>query len=362
MHFLVANSLLMFSAFAPLCAFFNSARFFSRVAATASPAVSGSPEPRGSQGTRVYYLALVGVIIVWGSSFVVVDVAVQVAPPLAVATWRFIFASIFFLSLTPIAKKRGFWIEKGKVSEKTVSSKRYFFYNLAASLTGISLFFPAQYTSISLIGPSIPALVVCLGSPVITAVLAIFFFKERLFRAQIVGFILASIGVFFIITEGDISQIIPTASDFLGNLLALLTPVMWSLYNIAIKKAEKFGSSFQITSYTTYLGLVGLFLGMLLSGGFSQWILAITHIEVVIATIYLAAGCSLFGYLVWNLALAHLQTANVGAFLYVEPFITVFFAWIFLQDVISPYSVLGGAIVLIALMLITRHKPPTQKL
>ncbi len=315
----------------------------------------------GKRGIRIYLLGLVGVIIIWGSSFVVVDAAVQIAPPLAVATWRFVFATFLFLLVTPIAKKRGFWKENGKVGTQEISSKRYFAYNLTASLTGISLFFPAQYIAISIVGASIPALIVCLVSPVFTTILAFFFFKERLLKVQIVGFLLASIGAFFIITGGDISSLTPNSADFLGNILAILTPFMWSVYNIAVKKASQRGSSFQITSYTTYLGTAGLFLIMFLSGGFDQWLLAITRVEVVGAALYLAAGCSLFGYLMWNITLEHLQTANVGAFLYAEPFITVFFAWVFLQAEISPISLLGGVIVLLALTLITKHKAAGKK-
>ncbi len=321
---------------------------------------STSTPVSGKRGTRVYLLGLVGVIIIWGSSFVVVDAAVQIAPPLAIATWRFVFAAILFLLLTPIAKKRGFWKQNGNGGKAEISSKKYFAYNLVASLTGISLFFPAQYIAISIVGASIPALIVCLVSPVFTTILAFFFFKEHLLKVQIVGFLLASVGALFIITGGDISRITPDSADFLGNILAILTPFMWSVYNIAVKKAAQRGSSFQITSYTTYLGMAGLFVIMLLSGGFDQWLLAITRVEVVVAVLYLAAGCSLFGYLMWNIALDHLQTANVGAFLYAEPFITVFFAWVFLQEAISPISLLGGGIVLLALVLITRHKIQSQ--
>ncbi len=353
-----------------------------------------APPVSGLRGPRIYFLGLIGVVVIWGSSFVVVDAAVQIAPPLAIATWRFVFATVLFLIFTPIAKKLGFWQASGKdegdgVNSKDsirgnrkddkggtgnegkgtsenppisiISTRRYFVYNVLASLTGISLFFPAQYIAISIIGASIPALVVCLASPVITTILAIAFFKERLIKVQVVGFVFASVGAFLILTGGDLSRLTPASADFAGTILALLTPFMWSVYNIAVKKASQRGSSFQITSYTTYLGLAGLFVVLFLSGGFEGWFIAITHVEVVGAVIYLAAGCSLFGYLMWNIALDHLQTANVGAFLYAEPFITVLFAWVFLQQGIALVSLLGGGIVLVALVLITRHKTTSLK-
>jgi drug/metabolite transporter (DMT)-like permease len=324
-------------------------------------AESASNPVSAQRGSKIYLLGLLGVIIIWGSSFVVVDVAVRIAPPMALATWRLIFATVLFLIFTPIAKKRGLWKQERINNEPRMPSKRYFLFILVASLAGITFLFPAQYTAISLIGASVPALMVCLASPVIMTVLAIVFFKERLFPLQVVGFILAIIGAFFIVTGGDISRITPTSADFLGNILAILQPILWSVYNIAVKKAQKGGSSFQITSYTTYLGTLGLFLIMVLSGGFDQWVMAISRVEVVVAVIYLAAGCSLFGYLVWNIALDHLQTANVGAFLYAEPFITVLLAWVITKAEVSPFSLLGGGIVLLALVLITKHKAVNLK-
>jgi drug/metabolite transporter (DMT)-like permease len=44
----------------------------------------------------------------------------------------------------------------------------------------------------------------------------------------------------------------------------------------------------------------------------------------------------------------------VGAFLYIEPFITVLVAWIVLQEFIPPLSIVGGGIVIIGLVIISR--------
>ena len=43
------------------------------------------------------YLQLVFMVIIWGFSFVVVDIAVEFMPPLSVAFYRFVIASLAFI-------------------------------------------------------------------------------------------------------------------------------------------------------------------------------------------------------------------------------------------------------------------------
>jgi drug/metabolite transporter (DMT)-like permease len=201
-----------------------------------------------------------------------------------------------------------------------------------------------------------PALLVCLISPILITFFSFLIFKEKVNRIQVLGFIIASLGAFLLITGGDLTQITPVATNFVGTLLAAATPVLWTIYSLFTKQLLKYKDGFQVTCYTTYLGTFGLFVITIFSMDFDQWIFALAQIEVLVSVLYLAAGCAVFGYLVWNQALGHLPSANVGAIFYVEPFITVLFAWIFLRELISPYSLLGSIIVLLAIALITWRK------
>src|SRR5271157_1682910 len=317
--------------------------------------MSLSSPPPAQKSNTMYFLVLAGVIIIWGSSFVIVDLAEKLASPIAIATFRWMYASMMFALLTPIAKKRNFWDLTISLKLQQDKRRHYPLLLVVLSIIGISLFFPVQYTSIQLVGPSIPALMVCLGSPVIIAVISVFSFKERLTRLQVVGFIVATLGALLIITHGDFTQLMPASVNFTGNILALLQPFLWATYSILSKKAMHYGSSFQVMSYVSYLGTGGLIIVAIISGDINTWSYDLFQPGILTAILYLAIGCSIIGYLFWDVALEHLPSANVGAFLYVEPFITVLFAWAILQQLIPPLSIVGGGIVILGLVLISRQ-------
>jgi drug/metabolite transporter (DMT)-like permease len=319
---------------------------------------SSTPPAQKGKGNTLYFLILAAVIVVWGASFVIVDLAEKVATPITVATWRWIYASILFLVLTPVAKKRNFWDLSPSLTDtsrgSTKKRKVYVLMVVVLSIIGISLFFPIQYTAIDLVGPSITSLMVCLGSPIIIAAISVVAFKERLTRLQVVGFVISSIGAFLIITHGDITQIMPASTNFLGNMLALLQPFLWAAYSVLSKKAMEYGTSFQVMSYVSYLGTGGLLLVAAVNGDMSTWSATLFQPAFLECVLYLAVGCSIFGYVLWNVALDRLPSANVGAFLYVEPFVTVLVAWIVLQQLIPPLSIVGGGIVIVGLAIISR--------
>jgi len=124
------------------------------------------------------YGLLVVMVFLWGFSFVLVDIAVGFIPPTSLALTRFLLASIAFLIVDLYLfiqrKQRG--EETSKTVERRLYTKLEWIYLIIASFSGLSFFFVIQYAAIELIGPSLPALFVCLLAPVLIAVLAVVFF------------------------------------------------------------------------------------------------------------------------------------------------------------------------------------------
>ncbi len=301
-----------------------------------------------------YYVSLTLVIIVWGGSFLVINQLVAFTTPLTISTWRALFTSAVFLVIQPCAIRRGQWRKESTDGPSPRSRRRFALTIVLASLSGIGLYFPVQYMAIELAGPSIAALMVCLGSPIIMIGMSALLFKERVGWIKGAGLVLASFGALLIITGGDLSTLTPRSSDFFGNVIVLLTPVLWSTYSISSKKAQEFESPLRAMALTMHSGTVVLVLLSFLTQDVANWWGALQHPEFYLGLIYISLGCSVYGYFAWNVALSKLPAGNVGSFLYVEPFITVFFAWSFLRQLISPYAILGGGIVLFSLILIAR--------
>lgn len=293
-------------------------------------------------------------IVIWSFSFILVDIAVEYVPPLSIALYRFIVASITFFIIDIYTKfqNKSNTNKKEKVNNAKFSKNDWVLI-IIASFAGISLFFFAQYTAISLIGPSLPALFVCLLAPVIITLFALIFFNEKLTKLKIFGFIIASIGGFFLVTGGDVKNLTPDSPNFMGYILALSTPLLWAIYATVTKKITKEKSNIKLLKYSAYLGTIELFIFVIIYGEFEIFISNFFNIIILLCALYLGVGCYVVGYYIWQNSQKNLNSSKVASFLYVEPFLTLFLSFLFQRsEVIVIWNILGGIIVLIAVIII----------
>ncbi|MHA2339631.1 MAG: DMT family transporter [Candidatus Hodarchaeales archaeon] len=301
------------------------------------------------------YLGLIFMIIMWSFSFVIVDIAVEFISPLSFALYRFVIASFAFLIIDLCIKIR-------KNNETTINKNNTeslkFFRNdwillILASFTGISFFFLAQYSAIQIIGPSLPALFVCLLAPVGITILALIFFNEKLTILKVIGFLVATIGGFLLITGGNLANLTPQSPNFIGYLFALITPFLWAIYSIATKKIIQKKSNIKTLKYIAYLGTVELFVFVLLNNEFSLFITNFLNGFVLLSALYTGIGCYILGYYIWQNSQLKLKSSKAASFLYVEPFITLLFSFLLKRsETILIWNIVGGIIVLIGVLII----------
>ncbi len=301
----------------------------------------------------VIYLQLVFMVIIWSFSFVVVDIAVEIMPPLSIALYRFIVVSLIFIIIDiylKIIRKKKF----NKNDFKKISfSKNDWILLILASFTGVSFFFFAQYSAIEIIGPSLPALFVCLLAPIVITVLALIFFKENLNLTKVIGFVIASIGGFLLITGGNLKTLTPEDPNFIGYLFALITPFLWAVYSTLTKKVTQSNSSLVMLKYIAYLGTIELFIFVVINNELLIFITNSFNIILILCILYIGILCYILGYYIWQNSQSNLKSSKVASFLYIEPFITLLFS-ILLQrsETIVGWNILGGIIVLGAVLII----------
>jgi drug/metabolite transporter (DMT)-like permease len=303
----------------------------------------------------VVYIELILMVIIWSFSFVVVDIAVDFIPPLSIALYRFVIASCTFLIIDAyftLIKKR----KKVKKNDEILNKKftrRDWLLIILASFTGISLFFLAQYSAIEIIGPSLPALFVCLITPVIITIFALLFFKEKLNTLKIIGFVIATVGGFLLITGGNINILTPDSPNFLGYLFALMTPLLWAIYSTATKKISRISSSITMNKYIAYIGTIELIIFVLINGEFITFITNFLNVSLFLCALYLGFGCYVIGYYIWQNSQKNFNSSKVASFLYIEPFLTLLFSLLLQRsETIVLWNIAGGVIILIAVLII----------
>jgi drug/metabolite transporter (DMT)-like permease len=276
-------------------------------------------------------------IFVWGSSFVVVKWVLQDnITPIAIATFRFLVASAFFVGAVALIKFR-------KKQYRVFVDRKDMPTLLVLALVGTTFFFIAQYVGIQIAGASIAAIMVCLLSPIIISFYSLRIFKEKLTRRNVVGLGIASAGTFAVIVGGTLSMQGNSMSFAVGGLILLATPFMWAAYTLLGKKMMEKYDPFLVVAYVNVLGALCLVPFSLAENSFGK-ILALNFNEWA-AVLYLALTCSLLGYFIWFKVLSQTKAAIASSFLFAEPLITVIFAAAFIQEQITLFTVIGGLLI-----------------
>jgi drug/metabolite transporter (DMT)-like permease len=285
-------------------------------------------------------------IIFWGSSFVVVKIALNEGlTPIAIATFRFLIAGGLFLAMLLLKESR---VQNYNLLVKRKDVPTLLF----LALTGVTFFYAAQYTGIQMASPSIAAILVCLLSPIIIAVLSARIFKERLTKKQIFGIGIAAAGTFTVIAGGTLS--LSSNRDFLlGSLVLLSTPVLWAAYSLLGKKIMEKYNPFLVVAYVTMLGGLCLIPFSLAENSLHQ--IFTMSVQSWLAILFLSLTCSLLGYYIWFYVLKQVKAAITSSFLFAEPLVTVIFAVTFFEEKLNPFTVAGGLLIFIGVYLVTTN-------
>jgi drug/metabolite transporter (DMT)-like permease len=283
-------------------------------------------------------------IIFWGSSFVVVKIALNEGlTPIAIATFRFLIAGGLFLVALLLNKNR-------KRNYNLLFERKDAPKLLILALTGVTFFFTAQYTGIQMVSASVAAILVCLLSPILITVLSARIFKEHLTKKQILGIGIAATGTFAVITGGTIS--FSGSRDFLiGSLILLSTPVLWATYSLLGKKMMEKYDPFLVVAYVTMLGGLCLIPFSLAENSLHQ--LLTTSLHGWLAILFLSITCSLLGYYIWFYVLKRVGAAITSSFLFAEPLVTVVFAVALVGEKLNLFILAGGFLIFIGVYLVT---------
>ena len=275
-------------------------------------------------------------ITLWGASFVATKSLLDFLTPLSIIYIRLILGMLTALFIALI-RKRNFTLQKkdlkGIFILALISTT-----HLWIQVTGM------QYTSASNTGWIIGII------PVIMAIMGFFIYKERMSGIQLTGAAISFSGLIALISKGDLGSI-NFISNY-GDLLVLGSAFTWSIYSFYGRKVT--------LDYPPSLTILYLFLTMLillspvtLSTDFFNSISSISTINWI-ALLFLGILCSGVAYVLWAEAMSELPANRVGAFLYLEPFVTVFTAWLLLNEQITLLMMGSGIVIIIGVIMVNR--------
>jgi len=187
-------------------------------------------------------------------------------------------------------------------------------------------------------------------APIFMALLGLLFFKEKLNPVKIVGIIIATSGLLVLIGKGN-----PANIDLIknkGDLLILSSAFTWGIYSMVNKKISLTYSP-TMTIFYLFLMMAVIIIPFTIN---RAAIISVVNLSLTgwIAVMFLGFLCSGVAYVIWAFALREMESAKVGAYLYLEPFVTIVTAWIFLKEQITLLIILSGLVITLGVYLVNK--------
>lgn len=175
--------------------------------------------------------------------------------------------------------------------------------------------------------------------------------SQRPGRGFMTGSMVAFIGVACVIFNSSfVMKINP-----LGDLLALLSAICWSIYSILLKPLNAEYNVWFISRKTFFYGLLTSLPFLAVEP--SLYPLSGLLEPMVLANIlFLGFVCSLVAYVLWAQSIKRLGVVSAGNYLYLSPIVTLVASFFFLGETISMVGYVGCAMILVGVILSEKLK------
>ncbi len=291
----------------------------------------------GSASARPLLVAVaLGIVyVVWGSTYLAIRIAVRDLPPLSLASWRYLLASLLLAAILA---------GRGGIARLRVTPQEL----LACATVGLLL--PALGNGLVTLGeqmgsPSGMAALLVAGVPLWVVVYRAGS-GDRPAGRTVVGVLIGFLGLVGLVTASGIGGHVRIAAC----LVIVCATACWSLGSWASPRLRLPADPFVATVYEMLFGSAFLLLGALLTGedliprggswdSWLAWAYLVTFGSVVAFSAY-----------VWVLEAA--PVSLVATYAYVNPVVAVFLGWLILGEAVTPEIAVGGGVVVASVALV----------
>jgi drug/metabolite transporter (DMT)-like permease len=224
---------------------------------------------------------------------------------------------------------------------------------LVASACGVTAYHLALNAGERTTSSGVAALIVALG-PATTLALSLAVGLEVYARRRLLGIALAFAGVVVVVVLGSGAHF--SLHGLRGPLLVLLAPIAFAVYNILFKPLF---ARFDLPALTAAGGLVGslLFLPFENTGAIDRF--GALDAGGWISLAALGLGATLGGYVTWSIALRGLDPSRAMSYLYLVPPLAVAIGAIALDESVTVWLLLGGALIIGGVAVAQKQAPRT---
>lgn len=292
-------------------------------------------------------LFIIGIVIamnVWGASWVSGKLAVSgLVSAKVVVFWRF-FLTAITAALTILFAKDTFKISKKGILIAVLGGFAICLYNLS--------FFSGLKMGLSGAGGVITTSL----NPIFTFLLSLLLFRERFNAKEGLGLLLGLLGGCILL------QVWAINADKLfdgGNLYFLFCAVLWGLVTIC---SQKSGSYSSFLGYFFYLYLFASVFAFIAVGSFKEVSLAFSEkTGFWLHLLFLSVLSNNFASGLFFFLSRKIGANKTSSFVFIVPSSAVFFSWLFLGEIPTWNTIVGGALAIAAVYIINSAKKQLKK-
>lgn len=260
--------------------------------------------------------SLVLAMLLWASSFVALKLAFRGYHPMQVIFGRMFIASLCFVVFIPSFRKLNWRRSDLK-------------YLLLMALCEPCLYFIFEAKALELTSASQAGMITAM-LPLLVAVLAWFWLKERISRQTLSGFLLAIIGAVWLSLASDSTANAP--EPLLGNFYEFLAMICAAGYMVSLKHLTSNYPPLFLTAFQAFVGSLFFFPFLLLPGvGFpDQW-----QATPALAVIYLGTFITLGAYGCYNYSSSRVPASQAAGYVNLVPVFGVILGMLILGDTLN---------------------------
>ena len=310
--------------------------------ASAAPVSPTPVTPPASGKLWSLYLRLTCVPILWGGTFIAGRVISAHLPPATAGFIRFVFATLALLATL--------YFTEG-LRALTRITRRQLLGTMALGATGIFAYNLLFFTALSVLPAGRTSLIIALN-PVVTLLIAAALLGDRLSATRWVGVVLALLGVWVVVTRGDLSQIVQSLGK--GELAMFGAVCAWAVYTLVGRKLLQGLSPVLATLWAAIWGT--LFLGLLALRDIHQVHAASFTLEVWAGLAFLGVLGTAVAFVWYYEGLRQLGAARTVVFNNLVPVFGVLLGWLILGEPLSVSLLAGGGLAIFGVFLVNRVK------
>ena len=281
------------------------------------------------------------VYLFWGSTYLAIDIAVQSIPPALMCAVRFSIAGVVMLAVCAATGRRIWYSARQIALSAVVGVLLLMGGNLTLSWAELSV-------------PSGLAALIIAITPLWFLVLdSLLLGDHHIASRGKAGLALGMVGLMVLFWPELHSTSTLGRRELWASLALIGGSFSWALGSVLSKRWQSGMDVFSATGWQVTAAGAANFLLAAVLGDFSR--VAWTS-RGVGAVLYLVVCGSWIGYTAYIWLLEHVPTSKVSTYAYVNPVVAVFLGWLVLHEPIDRYILMGSAIVVASVILVTSAK------